>query len=112
MSFIRSLSAFVFLAGFLFPQVHQAIHPFEHLHETVCHAETERHIHERSEVCSLCDYQLPLSSQFCYFDIPGISMIYLNPVMPVTFIKLPRGDQGTVTNRGPPECGKWLPSVA
>lgn len=112
MSFIRSLTALVFLTGFLFPQVHQAIHPFEHLHDTVCHAESEKHFHEQSEDCSLCDYQQPLNSQFCYFDIPGISIFYMISVMPVSDPLLPGGDDGTVANRGPPECGKWLPSVA
>lgn len=57
----------ILLLLFLFPQVQKGVHDFSHRHDTHCDAKAEKHFHTFEHVCSLCDFSVPVSTEFQTF---------------------------------------------
>src|SRR5262245_52939850 len=57
---LRKCSALFLLSLFLFPQVEKGVHDSVYPEKLNCNA-TEKHLHEQSHSCSLCDFA-PLST--------------------------------------------------
>ncbi len=66
---VKTSFAWLLLALFLFPQVQKGMHDFEHRHDTHCDAKAEQHLHPLEHVCSICDFSVPVSTEFTYFQI-------------------------------------------
>jgi hypothetical protein len=58
----KIICSLVFLLAFLFPQIEQQIHAFEHIDDFHCNS-SDKHFHEQEHRCSICDYTLTDSSE-------------------------------------------------
>lgn len=64
---VKTSFAWLLLALFMFPQVQKGMHDFEHRHDTHCDAKAEQHLHPLEHVCSICDFSVPVSTEFLTF---------------------------------------------
>ncbi len=64
---VKNYFAPILLALFLFPQVQKGMHDFEHRHGTHCDAKAVKHFHTLEHVCSICDFSVPVSTEFLTF---------------------------------------------
>jgi len=56
----KSLISLLLLVIFLFPTVVKIEHHHEHF---VCHAKTEKHLHEKHENCQICKFEFSLFTE-------------------------------------------------
>ena len=67
----KSIFPFLMMGFFLFPQVTLAIHNFSHSSDLHCN-DADLHFHTQEHHCNICDFSIPLTSDFrLFYDFTG-----------------------------------------
>ncbi len=100
---IKKYCSLLFLIAFLFPQIEQQLHAFEHSDDFHC-TSSDKHFHEQEHVCSICDYIIPDKEETPVSDCLIINNFVIIKYHKANFIKQSENYFNNLSARAPPKA--------